>query len=912
MVRQHRPTLVLSDIAMPEMDGYQMCEAIKSDPELADIPVILLTSLTDPEDVILGLGARADNYVTKPYDEELLVARIENLLLNQQLRRESRTEIGIEFYLGGKKHVIDSSRRQILGLLISTFENAVHQQRQLQQHTAELEREISERRQAEARLNQTNEQLSVLLENLPVVPYTCRAEGDFGATYVSQQVKEVTGYVPEDLTSDAAFWADRIHPDDGRRVFAGLPALFARGKHEHEYRWRVADGSYRWFLDTLHLVRKPDGTLDHIAGAWVDITARKQAEEELQEREERFRAVVDNVVDGIITIDERGIVETVNPAAEKIFGYRAGELIGRNVKLLMPEPYHGEHDGYLANYRRTGEARVIGIGREVVGQRRDGSEFPLELAVSQMRVGERRMFTGIVRDITDRKQADEALRQAKEQAEEASHAKSDFLARMSHELRTPLNAVIGYSEMLQEEAEVLELDDFVPDLEKINAAGRHLLELINDVLDISKIEAGHMELFPEHFEVGVLVGDVATTAQPLVAKNGNALEVQISDDVGTMYADQTKLRQNLFNLLSNAAKFTEGGGISLEVVREADDGQDWLVFRVSDSGIGMRPEQQEKVFDSFVQADASTTRQYGGTGLGLAITKRFCEMMGGDIAVESEVGVRSTFTMRLPAEIKGPAAETTAEELAELREDGNVVLVIDDDRTMHDLLDRLLRKEGYGVVTASRGEEGLRLAREVKPVAITLDVMMPGMDGWEVLQKLKEDPELAEIPVILLTLEEDKNRGFALGATDYLIKPVNRRLLVELLRRHRPAVSPGRILVVEDDPLARELMHDILEVEGNEVVEAQNGKVALERLEEQVPDLILLDLMMPGMDGFEFVEAVRLNEVWRSIPVVVITAKELTAEDRQRLDGGVAMILEKGAQSHQELLEQIREQIQSA
>jgi signal transduction histidine kinase/CheY-like chemotaxis protein len=511
-------------------------------------------------------------------------------------------------------------------------------------------------------------------------------------------------------------------------------------------------------------------------------------------------------------------------------------------------------------------------------------------------------------------QATREAQAARAAAEDADRAKSQFLANMSHELRTPLNAIIGYSEMLQEEVEDLGQDHFTPDLQKINAAGKHLLALLNDILDLSKIEAGKMDLYLETFDLATMLRDVETTIQLLVEKNANTLLVHRPDNLGAMRADLTKVRQNLFNLLSNACKFTQRGTITLEVTRDAVDGLDWVTCRVSDTGIGMTPEQMAKLFQPFTQADTSTTRQYGGTGLGLAITKHFCQMMGGDIAVESELGKGSTFSIRLPAQVKdqkappGLAAEPKSEVLpAEV----GAVLVIDDDPTVRELLQRFLSKEGIRVVSAAGGEEGLRLARELRPTAITLDVMMPGMDGWAVLTALKADADLADIPVIMLTIVEDKNLGYALGASDYLTKPVDRDRLVAILEKYRGEAPSRLVLVVEDDAAAREIFQRMLEKEGWAVTAAENGRVALQRVEEQRPALILLDLMMPEMDGFQFAEALRDRQAWRSIPIVVVTAKDLTPEDHLRLNGYVEKILQKGAYSREALLAEIRDLVAS-
>jgi CheY-like chemotaxis protein len=494
----------------------------------------------------------------------------------------------------------------------------------------------------------------------------------------------------------------------------------------------------------------------------------------------------------------------------------------------------------------------------------------------------------------------------------ANRHKSEFLASMSHELRTPLNAIIGYSEMLQEEVQDAGQPGLVPDLGKINTAGKHLLELINTVLDLSKIEAGKMEVYLERFAVPALVEEIGAVVRPLADRKGNTLVISCTPEVGEMRTDQTKVRQTLFNLLSNACKFTEGGTVSLGVRRERGParGADEIVFEVADTGIGMSEEQMGRLFQDFSQADASTAKKYGGTGLGLALSRRLCRMMGGDIAVTSEPGRGSTFTVRLPMEVEEPAAATAASSLGPALPEGTgrgtagTVLVIDDEPAVREIVQRFLTREGYRVETAASGEEGLRLARAAAPDVITLDVLMPGMDGWAVLAALKADPRLADVPVIMLTIVEEKNLGYALGAAEYLVKPLDRDRLVEVIRRHQPERP---ILVVDDEAEQRALLRRILEREGYAVMEAENGLDALARLRERAAGLILLDLMMPEMDGFELVEELRRQETWRALPVVVITGRDLTVVDRARLSGSVERVLVKGGHGTEALLREVRE-----
>jgi signal transduction histidine kinase/CheY-like chemotaxis protein len=538
-----------------------------------------------------------------------------------------------------------------------------------------------------------------------------------------------------------------------------------------------------------------------------------------------------------------------------------------------------------------------------------------------LKISERRTadggIVGVFTDITELKERElqlgelvDRLAEARDAAMEATVAKSRFLANMSHELRTPLNAVIGITEMLMEDAEDSGDHGAREPLGRIARAGKHLLQLINEVLDLSKIEAGKLEINYEPVAVASLVSDVVGEAEPLAAKNGNRLVVDCAADIGTVHSDPTRLRQIMLNLLSNACKFTEKGSVSLSVARDRANGADWIAIRVVDTGIGMTKEQLGRLFQEFSQADSSTTRKYGGTGLGLAISDRLCRMLGGSINVESEPGVGTTFSVRLPAERPGvpdAAAIATApvpSGQAPTRTDR--ILVIDDDATVRDLMRRYLSREGFDVVTAGGGREGLDVAREMHPSVITLDVFMPDMDGWSVLQAIKQDPELNGIPVIMMTISDEKQKGMTLGASGYLTKPIDRAQLAQLLDRFKNVATMPRVLVVEDDLNAREMMRRLLVGEGWAVSVAGNGREALDRLAAERPNLILLDLMMPEMDGFEFLAEFRKNPIFASTPVIVVTAADLSVADRRRLDGGVENILQKAASGQEDLLRQIR------
>ena len=830
-----------------------------------------------------------------------------------------------------------------------------------------------------------------------------------------------------------------------------------------------------------------------VGGALVLRMARPMVRRIEERGQSRFRTLLESAPDAMVIIDASGEIIMVNRRTEEIFGYSRDEMTGQPIEKLMPQRFREQHPGHIRSFFNNPSARSMNSARELFGLSRDGREFPVEISLSPIETEEGVLVASSVRDITERKQDEEALKalnenverqrrieialnelseglrgqqemaslgniivhqlaryldlqfvalfvlrndnvyvreaaygypkqggidtfesgdgllgqavedaaplvvdkvpeyaqlalglgtvsldnlliyplvhdetviavlelgglrlldedqqgwlekaseglavtirlvldleqrnrtekelaEAKEAAESANKAKSGFLANMSHELRTPMNAILGYSEMLMEEAEDVGQDDFIPDLQKINQAGNHLLALINDVLDLAKIESGRMEAFGEDLDVGSLVDQVAGTTQPLMSKNNNQFTVERGEELGSAHQDITKLRQSLLNMLSNAAKFTHEGTITLRAEREKANGVDWLIFSVSDTGIGIPADKLGHVFDEFSQADSSTTRDYGGTGLGLPISRRFCQLLGGDLTVRSNVGEGTTFTMRVPVLLPGVDAETPVEvtpvktdaELEVLRLSGaeRTVLVIDDDPEARDIVERFLRKDGFEVATAGGGEEGLRLAHKLQPAAITLDVMMPEMDGWSVLRALKADPVLHDIPVVMLTIVDDKSKGYTLGATDYLIKPVDRDQLHNALARYYVPGEPCSVLLVEDDTVTREMMARTLEKSDWAVSEAGNGREALDRLAQEKPQLILLDLMMPVMDGFDFLLEMRANAEWQDIPVIVLTAKDLTEEDRRILNGRVKQIVEKGSSANVQVVSLIRQ-----
>ena len=624
----------------------------------------------------------------------------------------------------------------------------------------------------------------------------------------------------------------------------------------------------------------------------------------------------------------------------KLFSERFRDLARGMIIIFLASCLLAVVVGYILQRALTGPLSELAAAAQRIAERRDYSvrvrergrdevgmltrSFNLMVGTIQLRNAELEVARKNAEDARESlRQVNEGLEQkvaertaelerAVTAAREANQAKSAFLAKMSHELRTPMNAIIGYGEMLLEDANADGDQGTADDLQKILSAARHLLGLINDVLDLSKIEAGKMQLYLETFDLQVLVHEVSSTIAPLVEKRRNTLVVNCSTVIGSMHGDATKIRQTLLNLLSNSSKFTENGRIELKIEREIADNQVWVVMQVIDSGIGMTEEQMARLFKPFTQADESTASKFGGTGLGLAISKQFAQMMGGDITVTSTPGAGSNFTMRVPARVKPARSPYTVVEKTQQAAPApkGRVLIIDDDESVHGVLTNMLTREGYSTRVARDGKEGLRIAREYRPDIIILDILMPGMDGWSVLSQLKTTPGLAEVPIILLTMLENKDMGFALGAADYLTKPIDAAKLIPVIEKHRSTAPTGTVLVVEDDPPSRELVVRMLQKEGIKVLEASNGKEALDALRSgPAPDLIILDLLMAEMDGFEFLREVRPHAEWSKIPVVVVSSLDLNNEAQQVLKGQVEHIFQKGRFAREDLLREVRETI---
>ena len=773
-----------------------------------------------------------------------------------------------------------------------------------------VRRDLRARQREEDRARESEQFVRLILESTGEGIYGIDRTG--ACTFINSAGARLLGYEPDELRGKPMHAAVHHTRPDGTPypepecpIYTATRGGSRGARVDTEVFWRK-DGKPVPVEYASYPMRDEGATLGAVV-TFTDVTARKRAEARLKDREEQFRTLANSIPQLAWMVDANGDITWYNRRWYEYTGTTFDEMKGWGwQKVLDP----AELPRVLATFEaalaagepwedtfpiraRTGEYRSF-LSRMVPIRGEDGTV--------------ERWF-GTNTDVEDQRRAERDLAEAKEAAEAANRAKSTFLANMSHELRTPLNAVILYSELLQEEAEDQGLTAFLPDLEKIRSAGRHLLGLINNILDLSKIEAGKMELYLENFSLEDVIKDVSATARPLLQKRENALDLQIDPGIGRVHADQTKCRQILFNLLSNASKFTEKGTVTLAAGRAAEGGRDGVVLRVTDTGIGMTPEQTAKLFQPFTQADASTTRKFGGTGLGLTIVKRFCELMGGRIDVASAPGRGTTFTVWLPAEVT-PADAGSAADVVLPAAGGAAgrltVLVVDDDPASRDLLARVLSREGFTVRTAADGRAGLAAAAASPPDVIVLDVIMPRMDGWAVLSALKADPRLADVPVVMHTMFDDKNLGFALGAADYLTKPVDRDRLVGVLNKFRGRRAEGPVLVVEDEPDTREAVVRAMEHDGWAVVQAVNGKAGLAEMDRAKPAAVLLDLMMPEMDGFEFLDEVRKRPDWHDVPVVVMTAKELTPEDRARLNGHVEKVLQKGTYGRDDMLKEVR------
>ena len=649
----------------------------------------------------------------------------------------------------------------------------------------------------------------------------------------------------------------------------------------------------------------------------------------IKEKEAKISTILNNTVEGIITINEEKLIETFNPAAESIFGFAADEVIGKNINMLMPEPYHSQHNQYIDNYLETGIPKVIGMGTEAVGKRKDGVIFPIELSVSKVNLGEKKLFTGILRDITERKKAESAIQKAKEAAEAANIAKSEFLATMSHEIRTPMNAIIGMADLLIDTPLSTEQMKYI---QIFKSAGENLLNLINDILDLSKIESGHIELEMVQFNISDLIDKLCEVMAVRAHTKGIELISHIMPDVPAfLVGDPARLRQILTNLLGNAIKFTEKGEVVLEVKNqdsrgrgvEGSNGLDYensqseilLLFSIRDTGIGIPEDKLTMVFDKFTQADTSTTRKYGGTGLGLPISTRLVELMGGNIRVESKENEGSSFCFTAifkPSNMDNSSKTMPVVDLKDLK-----VLIIDDNATNRLILNEILTLWGARVTETDNGKTGIDEIKQAKQSGdsyklVLLDHRMPGMDGFEVAAYIKNDPELDGTTLMMLTSDNrsgDIAKSKKLDMAGYMVKPIKRQELEESIcnalgkkmasvkttepsESYRAATTHKLlILLVDDSADNRLLVQAYLKNEPYSIDAAENGQIAVEKFKETKEgyNLILMDMQMPVMDGYTATREIRKWEADNGLEqttVIALTAYALKDEIQKSYDAG--------------------------
>jgi PAS domain S-box-containing protein len=632
----------------------------------------------------------------------------------------------------------------------------------------------------------------------------------------------------------------------------------------------------------------------------LDITARKQVERALAESQARLQAIIDTSLTAIVTMDRRGVITDWNPQAEATFGWPREEAVGRVLAdTIVPTQHRAAHRAGLAHYLATGEGPVLGKVLELTALAKDGREFPVELAISPASpLGSEVLFVGFVRDITKRKEAEDAIKKLNSDLQIANQHKSEFLANMSHELRTPLNAILGFSElMIDDMSGKFDATTRQKFLVQINTSGTHLLALINDILDLSKVEAGRMTLSYETVSIADIVRGVVSTIEPLASKKHIRMSTHV-EAAGEIEADAGRVKQMLLNLVSNAVKFTPELGL---ITIEAERLQTSTEISVSDTGIGIAESDLSRLFKEFQQLESGAGRRQEGTGLGLALTKRLAELHGGEVKVTSELGRGSIFTIKLPLRPPDATAATSVSMLpiASLHDRRPLVLVVEDDLQAAELLARQLDGGGFRAEIVLGGIDAVAKARELQPVAITLDILLRGMDGWDVLERLKRDEATRDIPVVVISVVDKPELGRALGAIDYFVKPVDGRALLDRLAKFTFTSNVGTeetlILAVDDEPANLEWLENVLKPAGFSVVSAIGGRAGIEEAKRSRPHLVLLDLMMPEVSGFDVVQALHADETTREIPIMILTSKNLTEDDKRQLNGHVAAILERGS-----------------
>ena len=778
-------------------------------------------------------------------------------------------------------------------------------------------RDVTERKRVDEALRASEERFRQLVKDVRDYGIFMLDPAGHVATW-NQGAERIKGYKADEIIGRhfSCFYLQedllRGKPDHALRTAT------TEGRYEDEG-WRLRkDGLRFWANVVITALTDDSGKLRGFSKITRDITERKRAEELLRETEERHRKLFDNNPHPTWVYDRQTLrFLAVNRAAVKQYGYSSDEFLTMTLKDIRP-PEDVPQLLEEVDTVRDGDEK-IGIWKH---RKKDGTEIDVEITSYAMSFGGRSAEVVVAVDVTQRKR-DEAekhrftqrlaasnreLELRNREVERATKMKSKFLANMSHELRTPLNAIVGFSDLLAEGTSGQLNDKQKRFVNHIKQGSAHLLQLINDILDLSKIEAGQLELRSEEFAVRNALPEVLSTIHPLAVAKNIRIEQEVKSK-SLVKADRVRFKQILYNLLSNAVKFTpKEGRVAIECV----DYWDFVRVSVTDTGIGIRPEDQKVIFDEFRQIEGSADSVNEGTGLGLAITKRLVEQQGGQISVESELGKGSRFTFTLlavePTSKTSPVVESA--KTAVLPASGRIaplVLIVDDESSSRELLASYLEPE-YRLATAESGAEAIRKAQQLRPDAITLDVLMPGSNGFETLASLRKNSETANIPVIILSIVDQRQVGFALGAADYLIKPVRKPALLEAVHKHvpLPADDDSCILLVDDDPKALELFQEALRSAGYETQAVRSGKRALEVLANKTVGAILLDLLMPGMDGFEVIRHVRQEATLKELPILVMTGKSLTAEEAGLLNRETQALLQKNGSWQQQLTIEVR------
>jgi PAS domain S-box-containing protein len=806
LLRAHVPTMVISDIVMPVMDGYQLCREIKQDAGFKDLPVILLTSLSDPHDVVKGLECGADNFLTKPYQEKYILSRIHYIIANRNLLNHEQSQLGVEILLDGKRYFIKSDRLQILNLLLSSYEAATQKnselikiQKKLQTFNEQLEQTVQARTTA---LRESEARYRLLLESVTDYVYTTLVEnGQPVATTHGSGCLGVTGYTSEEYTADPDLWLRMVPEEDRSIVMDQVDSVFAGEKSlTIEHRITHKDGRVRWLRNTPVPHHDRQGNLIAYDGIVSDITEQRQAQEELRESELRFRHIFDANSDGLVAFDcDSKQIFLCNPPICRMLGYEEEEL--KKLRIMDIHP-HEELEHVLAQLEKQLRGEIT-LAEEMPVKRKDGRVFYADINTSRLTLAGKPFIFEAFRDVTERRKLRES-EVARLAAEKATMAKSEFLANMSHEIRTPMNAILGFSQLMQRDPDLTPRQH--QQLATINRGGEHLLELINDILEMSKIEAGRITLNQDAFDLHTMFLDIEAMFRMATNNKQLSFSMEVAEDVPRyVRGDEGKLKQILINLLGNAVKFTATGGIILRAhAAKGDQRSLRLVVEVEDSGPGIPAAELPRLCKPFEQTTIGM-RTKGGTGLGLAISREYAQMMGGDMAVVSTVGIGSLFRFDIVLEETDDAAVSR-------RKDDNRrvmglapgqppwrILVVDDKEDNRELLAHLLQIVGFDIQAVCNGAEALEVFRAWKPHLILMDTHMPVMDGYEAINRIRAETHGKEVRIISVTasaLTETKAEMIAAGADDFVGKPFRENELFDKIQ----ALLPVEYLSEQTDP----------------------------------------------------------------------------------------------------------------